>query len=233
MFQRTALISIFATLNVMAAATALDPGANARVERHIIVQGRVLGPDGKGMGGWPVALIGTQRYLEFSHRATGGDIATVARSVTDAAGYFTIDVPRERKYQFWFLRYADPAHLDAVKHLAPPDQEITTLMRGGRVAVVEAAVQFHPQWLELERLVSESGGAASEKGKILLALGLPEKRATGAAAEPDVDEEWWYFTKGVVYSFRGSEPITLRRFEPVKPPAGTASGAAGAPPREG
>lgn len=233
MFQRTALMSFFAMLIVMGAATALDPGAIARVERHIIVQGQVMGPDGKGMGGWPVALIGTQRYLEFSHRTAGGNISTLARSVTDAAGYFAIDVPRERKYHFWFLRYADPAHLDTVKHVAPPDQEITTLVRGGRVAIVQATVQFHPQWQELVRLVSESGGAAGEKGRILLALGLPEKRATGAAVEPDVDEEWWYFTKGVVYSFRGSEPITLRRFEPVKPPAGTASGAAGAPPREG
>ena len=233
MVARTASMTVLSTLAVMAMAVMLDPGPTARTERRVIVQGQVLGPEGQGMAGWPVALIGTQRFLEFNHRTTGGGIATVARAVTDASGYFSIDVPRERKYQFWFLRYADPAHLDPVKYVAPQDNEITTLIRGGRVATVRATVLFHPDWLKVERLVSESGGAASERGRILLKLGLPEKIARGPAAEPGVDEEWWYFTKGVVYSFRGPDPISLRRFEPVKAPAGTATGAAGAPPREG
>ena len=233
MFQRTATLSVVASLTVMAGSMALDPGVAARVERHVIVQGQVLGPNGKGMGGWPVSLIGTQRYLELNHRTAGGGTATVARTVTDTSGYFAIDVVREHKYQFWFLRYADAAHLDPVKYAIPEDQEITTLVRGGRVAAVQATIRFHPQWREVERLVSVSGGPTSEKGRILLTIGLPEKRVTGAEAEPDVDEEWWYFTKGVVYSFRGSEPAGMRRFEPVKPPAGAVSGATNARPDEG
>lgn len=230
---RTASTLVLASLTVMAAALSFEPGTAARVERHLVVQGQVLGPDGKGMAGWPVALIGTQRYLEFKQRTAGGNIATVARSVTDGAGFFSMDVPRGHKYQFWFLRYSDPAHLDTVKYVAPPDQEITAMVRGGRVAMVQATIRFHPQWRELEQLVAASGGPSSEKGRILLTIGLPEKRTTGSTAEPGVDEEWWYFTKGVVYSFRGSEPASMRKFEPVKPPNGTASGVMGAPPAEG
>ncbi|HKY31603.1 MAG TPA: hypothetical protein VJV23_03620 [Candidatus Polarisedimenticolia bacterium] len=211
--------SALALLAILAAAATPAGAAGVRVT----AQGRVLGPDGSPMAGWPVQLIGTQRYLEFKQRTSGGAVATVARTATDANGYYSIDVPRQRRFQFWFLRFHDAAHLDTIKYLPPADVEITADVRRDRAARVETAVRHHPDWEEVERRVAAAGGESTQRGNILRTLGLPEKSSRD---EVSGVEEWWYFTKGIVYTFRGGEPVGSRRFEPVTPP-GSAPGRGG------
>ena len=190
--------------------------ANA-AQKRIVVQGRVLLDSGQGLAGWPVIMIATQRYVEFSKYTSGGKVDAVATTRTDRNGYFTFDVPRKRGYHYWFLRFIEPESFDSVKYILPDDIEITALARRGRLVEVGKTISYHPDWPEVERLISEAGGRHTAKGEILSAIGLPEKRADNSVSG---EEEWWYFTKGIVYMFRDNEPTGLRRFEPVKRPAG-------------
>jgi hypothetical protein len=216
MSRRSAVIPALAILAVVLAGSDLR-ALSLTGERHIVVQGRIMSASGEAMPGWPVQLIATQRYLELSRHTSGGAVATLARAVTDESGYYSIDIPRDRRYQFWFLRFADPERLDTVKYLPPEDHEITAMARRGRVASVQTTIRLHPDWPEVERRVAEAGGPSTEKGRILLTLGLPEK-AVPAASSGSGPEEWWYFTKGILYTFHGGGPSGARRFEPVRPP---------------
>jgi len=196
------------------------PDAAFGAEKRARAQGRVLTSTGDPLAGWPVMLISTQRYLELGSRKSGGRVVTVGSAVTDASGYFSFDVPKEKGYQFWFLRFVDPSHLDPVMYLPPEDVEITADIRRGRVASVEKSIAWHPDWAEVQRRIEEQGGEATEKGKILRAIGLPEKTQHDPVSGV---EEWWYFTKGILYTFRGSESAGTRRFDPVSPPPGPRS----------
>lgn len=183
--------------------------------KHVVAQGRVLSPSGEGMAGWPVQVIATQRYIELKRFATGGDMVTAARATTDASGYYAIDVPKDRHFQFWFLRFVEAGQLDTVKYLYPEDVEITADVRRGRVAAVDKTIKLNPDWPEVERRIGEAGGESTERGRILRSLGLPEKHVRDELTGAD---EWWYFTRGILYTFHGSQPAVERRFEPVKPP---------------
>lgn len=189
----------------------------AAAGKRVAAQGRVLTASGEGMPGWPVVLIGTQRYIELKRFSSGGGVAILTRATTDASGYFSIDVPKDRHYQFWFLRFAEQGGLDPVKYRTPEDVEITADVRRDRVATVQKTIQLNPAWPEVERRVAEAGGESSEKGKILRALGLPEKSVKDDVAGT---EEWWYFTKGILYTFSGTQPVSERHFAPVAPPPG-------------
>lgn len=191
------------------------PVGPVAAERRVVVQGRVLTETGEGLAGWPIQLIATQRYIELKRFVSGGDMAIVGRAVSDANGYFSIDVPKGRKYQFWFLRLAEAGRLDTIRYLPPQDIEITASARRARVATVDAVIRQHPDWPEVERRVAQEGGEHTERGRILRTLGLPEKAARNEATG---EEEWWYFTRGVLYTFSGTGEAGLRRFEPVKPP---------------
>lgn len=193
------------------------PGPAAALEKRVVVQGRVVSGGGDGLAGWPVHLIATQRFVEFSKYSTGGNVLVAAEVKTDENGYFTIDVPRQRGYQFWFVRFADPQQLDTIQYVPPADIEVTGQVRRGRVAAVDKTIELHPDWPEVQRRIAEAGGEVTPRGKILRTLGLPEKITRG---ELSSDEEWWYFTKGIVYTFRGAEAIGSRRFEPVTEPGG-------------
>jgi hypothetical protein len=206
---RRAAIASFASLTLMAL---LAPPVHA--EKRVVVNGRVLAESGQGMPSWPVSLLATSRYVEISSYTSGGKVTEVAATATDANGYFTFDVARKRGYHFLFLRLSDPARLDTVKYLKPADIEITAQVRRGGLANVEAIIKTHPDWPEVDRRIKDAGGELTPRGRILRSIGLPEKIAQSEMGE----EEWWYFTRGVVYLFRGAEAVGSRRFDPVVPP---------------
>ena len=214
MSGRTVLTRALAilTVGVIPLAQADNPVAR---EKRVVIQGRVLSETGEGLANWPVLMVATQRYLEFSKYSSGGDVLNAARATTDRNGYFSIDVPKTRGFQFWFVRLVDPGVFDTIKYLPPEDVEVTSEVRKGLVAQIETTVKFHPDWAEVERRIAQAGGPETPKGKILRSIGLPEK-----TVETPTQEEWWYFTRGVVYNFRGDEPAGSRRFDPVKPPTG-------------
>src|SRR5262249_39326279 len=159
--------------------------------------------------------------------SSGGDVVIAARLATDANGYYTVDIPKDRHFQFWFLRFAEAGSLDTVKYVPPEDVEITTEVRRARVAGVDKMILIQRDWPESQGRIDERGGESTEKGRVLRSLGLPEKNVRDDATG---SEEWWYFTKGIVYTFHGSESMGERRFEPVKAPSQSAVTGAGAAP---
>ncbi len=214
MSRRTGFTSAIAilTVAVLPVVPAETPGAG---EKRVTVQGRVLSESGEGLSGWPVLLVATRRYVELGKYSSGGEVLNAARATSDDNGYFSIDIPKERGYQHWFVRLMDPGDFDAVKYLPPEDIEITSQVRKGLVAQVETMIRFHPDWPEVEERVARAGGPDTPRGRILRSIGLPEKTVHGDV--PGV-EEWWYFTRGIVYNFRGEEAAGSRRFDPVMPP---------------
>jgi len=207
---------VAATALGVAAAILLASATHAEAARRISVQGRVVTDAGEPLGNWPVTLIATQRFIEIRSFTSGGRIQTVAETTTDAHGFYSIDVDRKRGWHYLFLRYSDPERTDGVQFAKPDAVEITADVRRGRVAEAELVVRYHPDWPEVERRLADVGGKSTPKGKILRQLGLPEKKVQNGSGE----EEWWYFTHGVMYVFRGSEAVGSRQFEPVQPPAG-------------
>jgi hypothetical protein len=206
-----------AAILASAAAGASPAGA---AERRIHVQGRVTDPEGRGLPGQPVRLFKTRRGIELPRFTSGGQVAEAARVATDAGGFYEIDVPRDRSFDDFYLRFHDPASFDRVQFLVPADREITHDLKRGGAIQVDVVLARRPDWPEVARRI-EAAGADSPKGRILRSLGLPEREGPGTG--PDGPrEEWWYHSQGVVYFFRDGRAAGFRRFEPVPPGPGEA-----------
>jgi hypothetical protein len=214
-FVRAALIAALALCLAPAPPEVLAAG-----EKRILVQGRLLDDKGAPLAGWPVSLIRTKRYVELTRKVIGGDVDLAARVQADKDGFFTIDIPRERGYQFYYLRFLDPEVFDPVQYVAPADWEITSTAKRGRLTQINKVIAHTPDWDELQRRLESVGGETTTRGRVLRTIGLPEKTATTS----DGAEEWWYFSRGIMYTFRGDQPVGEQRFEPVvsaaAPPAG-------------
>jgi hypothetical protein len=186
-------------------------------ERKIQVMGRITGPDGNGMPGMSVRLFKTRRAIELPKFTSGGQIAEAVRVSTDDSGYYQIDVPRDRAYDNYYLRFYDPSTFDAVRYAPPGDREITKDLKRGEALTIDVQIATRPEWPEIERRI-EQLGADSPKGKLLRTLGIPEHETNGTG--PDGPrEEWWYHTRGVVYFFRDGKAAGMRQFEPLAPGA--------------
>ena len=208
----------FIAAAVLAAAPA---GADGR---RIQVEGRLTDPDGNGLAGQAVRLFKTQRGFAVERFAAGGKIGEAARAETDANGYYRIDIPRDRSFDDFYLRFYDPQSFDQVRFLLPADREITRDLKRGEPLRVDVAFRWHPQWAEVERRLG-AAGEDSPQGRVLRALGIPEREGLGEG--PDGPrEEWWYYSHGVVYFFRDGRAAGFRRFDPV---AAASSPGGGAP----
>ncbi len=179
----------------------------------IHVQGRVLSPDGHGVPGQSVRLFKTRRSLALGRFSSGGQIAEAARATTDEHGFYEIRIRKDRAFDDYFLRFYDLSTFDSVRYRLPGDREITREIRRGGTLRIDVTLAWHDGWPEVRSRLEEVG-EDSPRGRILLAMGLPEseKRADGPSGLRD---EWWYYSRGVVYFFRGREAAGSRRFEPV------------------
>lgn len=197
----------------------------AAAEPRVHVQGRLVDQDGKGVSGASVRLIKTKREITLPKFTSGGQIAEAARVETDAGGFYEIDVPRDRSFDDYYLRFHDPATFDSVQYEMPPDREITRDLKRGETLHVDVTLVRRAEWTAVAGEI-EAEGADSPKGKILRSMGLPERRMSGVGPEGP-REEWWYHSRGVVYFFKDGKAAGYRKFDPV--PLSSSSGAAGSP----
>jgi len=195
---------------IFCAIASLSVGA----ERRIQVRGRILDPEGRGVAGQTVKLFKTRRGLTLGSFSSGGQIAEMARAMTDENGYYEVDVPRDRSFDNYYLRYHDPASFDSVRFRIPDDREITLDLKAGEPLRLDVKVEYAPGWDAVSKRLEAVGGEASPQGRILRSLGIPEKEARGVGPDGPRDE-WWYYSQGVVYFFRDGEASGYRRFEPV------------------
>ena len=206
----------------------LAPGIPVQgADRSIRVQGRITRPDGAGAAGQTVRLFKTRRGVTLPRFSSGGQVAEAARSRTDADGFYTIDVPRDRSFDDYWVRFYDPNEFDLVQYAVPQDREITNDLRRGETLRIDVTLALAPAWLEIrhrmDKLGEDSPGSA-----ILRVMGLPEREGMGEG--PDGPrEEWWYHSRGVVYFFRDGKPAGQRRFDPVVAQPLSAASAGGGP----
>jgi hypothetical protein len=214
-FLAGAAFAVLALIPVGEARSATGP-----TERRIHVQGRVLDPDGGGVPGLPVRLFKTRRSLSVGRFSSGGQVTEASRTVTDGNGYFEIDVPRDRSYDDFMLRYYDSESFDRVKYAIPADREITKDLRGKGPIIVDLRLGYEPRWKEVQERIRRAGDD-SPMGEILRKMGIPEREQPGVGPDgPRV--EWWYHTRGIVYFFSNGLSAGYRSFEPVV--AGVESG---------
>jgi len=181
----------------------------------IDVQGRIIDQEGRGAPGQSVRLIQTRRQISLGRMQSGGQVAEAGRVVTDAEGFYHLSVPRDRSFDAFYLRFYDPNGFDSVEYRIPADREITHELRHQGTLRIDLTLERSPTWAEVSSRIGAMG-ADTPKGKILRALGLPEREGQGTG--PDGPrEEWWYYERGVVYFFRDGLPAGSRRFDPVTP----------------
>jgi len=215
-------------LPALIAAVLLTAGEASAGEKRVHVQGRIADPEGKGLSAQIVRLFKTRRSFRIQKFSSGGQIAEAARVTSDENGFFEIDVPHDRAFDDYYLRFYDPAAFDLVQYRLPSDREITKEIRRGETIRLDVTFERQPMWGDVVRRL-EAAGPDSPKGRVLRSMGLPEREMKGEG--PDGPrEEWWYHTRGVVYFFRDGRPAGFRRFDPVAPAApGPGSSGAEAP----
>jgi hypothetical protein len=182
--------------------------------RHIHVRGRILAPDGEPVGGQMVKLFKSRRGLTIGKFTSGGQIAEATRTTADSSGFFEIDIPRDRAFDNYFLRFWDPESFDAVQYIAPEDREITRDLKRNEALRIDIQLARNPAWEEVSRRLAVIG-EDSPQGRILRQMGIPENETVGDGPGGPRNE-WWYHSRGVVYFFRDGEPAGFRNFEPVR-----------------
>jgi hypothetical protein len=181
----------------------------------VVVRGSVRDQAGAPLADYPVRLIKTKTILNLLHFSTGSQQQEEARTQTGASGEFELSVVPDPKYDYFYLRFYDARSFDPVRYKVPADKDVTRALKAGAAVVVEEVIQDHPDWSRVEAMLKEFG-ADSNRGRILRALGLPERRET--APESPERENWWYYAKGICYQLRSDEVLKIRKYDPVLPP---------------
>jgi hypothetical protein len=188
---------------------------SAEAGREVVLRGTVKDQAGAPLAGYPIRLIKTKTILNLLHFSTGSQQQEGARTQTSASGEFEMRVVPDPKYDYFYLRFYDAASFDPVRYQVPGDKDVTRPLKSGTEVVVEEVIQDNPDWSRVEAMLKEFG-AESNRGRILRALGLPERRETVAGSPGR--ENWWYYTKGICYQLQSDEVLKIRRYDPVIPP---------------
>ena len=193
-------------------------GAEAAPATEIVIRGTVKDQAGGPMKEYPVRLIKTKTILNLLHFSTGSQQQEQARTLTDALGAYELRLVPDPKYDYFYLRFYDPKSFDPVRYGVPGDVDVTRRLKTGPEVVVDQVIRDHPGWGTVEAMLREFGGD-SNRSRILLSLGLPERRETFAGSPGR--ENWWYYAKGVCYQLQSDEILKVRRYDPVLPPRPT------------
>jgi hypothetical protein len=137
-----------------------------------------------------------------------------ARAMTDADGRYRIEFVPANLGNNFFLFFYDQVGFDRVKFKAPLPQDITEMVERERAPMVNQVLEFTVTWPEVQRQIAFYG-AETDRGRILRAHGLPEKREQPVGA-PDQDV-WWYYGDGVSYRFSGNTLTSTTQLTPGTP----------------
>jgi hypothetical protein len=188
----------------MAPASAADRGA------VLTIQGSVSDAAGAPVPAAVVRVLKTRKVRVLGAAPDADQAVEEARARTGADGRYSIELPLDHAFPFWFVRFYEARSFDAVKYRLPQDTDISRRMRPGASIEASVVLQFHPDWPQVKALV-EQYGAASRRGQILRSLGLPTRRQPGEGGL----ETWEYPASGVAYLLDGDRVVETRRFDPT------------------
>jgi hypothetical protein len=187
--------------------------ATVSIDQQRTVQGRVTDSSGKPVPDTPVVLVG--RYLDFQilklkyqelHRQE-------LRTTTDKDGLYQVQFFPPTLGNNFYIFFYDKTGFNSVKYVQPESREITDLLKNNQALTVNEILRLQPGWAEVERQ-AKFYGENSEKAKVLLQHGLPERRDEPKPGTQEF-EVWWYYKAGVSYWFSGDKLVRTQQFAPM------------------
>jgi len=172
----------------------------------VTVRGTVTEVGGAPVPGNPVRILKTRTVYSLKAPRSQDQGVEEIRALTDAQGKFSIDLTLDPKFKYYYLRFYDPKEFDGVKYRLPIDLDISRSVKLGVPVEATGVLELQPTWPEVRKLVDEYG-AASRRGQIVRALGLPTRRVSGEEGR----EIWTYEAAGVTYVLEGDKVIETRR----------------------
>ena len=218
MRRRAASMAGFATVALCGAALLAGARRSSEATPQVVIRGAVRDESGAALASYPVRLIKTKTILNLFRLNTGSQQLEEGRVETGPDGTFELRLVPDPKYDYFYLRFYDPKTFDPVHYQVPGDVDITRRLKQNLEVVIQEVIRLHPEWPRVQELVAEFG-ADSNRGKILRALGLPERRETLSGAPGR--ENWWYYAKGICYQLLSDDILRVRRYDPVLPPGGS------------
>ncbi|MFQ5718379.1 MAG: hypothetical protein ACE5IK_02410 [Acidobacteriota bacterium] len=201
-----ALAILALTLSTTATAGWLKP-------KHLVVRGQVTDAPGHGVAGIPVRVIATRRVVKFLSIESHPAEKELVAAITGPSGFYELEVPKVRDYDFYFLRFYDGAHFDGVRYARPDDVEITAWIDKRRPVIQDVTLAPAAGWDAVQRLV-KLYGAESPRGRIVRELGVPERTDHAPSADGVDRETWWYDRAGVAYVIENGQVVDRQRFRP-------------------
>ena len=172
----------------------------------MLVRGQVTDSLGAPVADHGVRLLATRRVAKFLTIESEPAEAELASTRTDANGFYEMRVPRDREYDFFFLRFSTPTDFDRVRFDRPADREITKRFTSRRPVIQDCVLPAAPGWDAVQRLL-ELYGADSPRGRLIRALGVPDRvePMDGAGREA-----WQFAAAGVTYIVEGDRVVDRR-----------------------
>lgn len=173
----------------------------------VLVRGQVTDAQGAPVAAHGVRLLATRRVAKFLTIESQPAEAELASTRTDANGFYEMRVPRDREYDFFFLRFYTVADFDSVRFDPPADREITRRFTSRRPVIEDCVLPMAPGWDAVRRLL-ELYGPDSPRGRVVRALGVPDR----VEAVPGMGgrEMWRYEAEGVTYIVEGDQVLDRR-----------------------
>ena len=187
--------------------------ATVTIEERRVVQGRVTDEIGRPVPNSPVVLVG--RYLDFETlRMQYKELNRQEfRATTDVDGLYKLEFFPPNLGNNFYIFFYDRTGFNGVKYVQPEPREITELLQKNRDLTVNEVLRLQAGWAEVERQ-AKFFGENSEKAKVLLQHGLPEKRDEPKPGSQEL-EVWWYYRVGLSYWFSGEKLVRTQQFAPM------------------
>lgn len=207
--------AVSTTVVLVALLLALPAAGGWGKPRQSVVRGQVTDERGGGVEGIPVRVIATRRVVKFLTIESRPAEKELVSTVTGANGFYELDVPKVRDYDFYFLRFYDSERFDSIRYATPADIEITGRINKRRPVIQDVRLPRAAGWDAVTRLVNLYG-AQSTRGKIIRQLGVPDRTERAGAADGVDRETWWYDSVGVAYVIEAGEVVDKKSFQPAK-----------------
>ncbi len=214
MSARATLVTGIAMLLLLIAAAAAH-GARYDKGDHVLISGRVSGPDGAAITGVTVLLeLSHTRFNWRKFRRTSTNTLRIPVTTT-VDGQYLHDWRWDGYYNTFALAVGVP-----VKRGGKDDYgvlaraEITDQLKRGEPATVPLQVEAVSYLDWLRRFLD--GRASGDEQRVYQDQGRPD-RLDAEAADGSGESAWWYFEAGQVYRFEDGKLDQVEPFDPVKP----------------
>jgi hypothetical protein len=181
--------------------------------KTMVVRGRVTDTEGRPVADVPVRILATRRVAEFLTIKSQPAETEVAATRTSADGFYEMSAAKLRDYDFYYLRFHAPTGFDAVRFSPPEDVEITDRLAKRRPVVQDCTLGPAPGWDATRRLI-ELFGPDSPRGRIVRALGVPDRVEDAPSGASAAREVWWYDAAGIAYVIENGEVLERRAVTP-------------------